>query len=61
MPSDFDWETFAPWVVRVRDQTIWRREHGSPADGYLPATHCVVVTGAAGCYYLTAAPATSFA
>jgi hypothetical protein len=43
MPSDFDWDTFAPWVVRVSDQTVWRREPGSPPDGYLPATHCVLV------------------
>ena len=24
VPSDFDWDTFAPWVVRVSDQTVWR-------------------------------------
>ena len=58
MPSDFDWETFSPWVVRVRDQTIWKREIGSPPDGYLPSTHCVVVTDGGGWYYLTAAAAT---
>jgi hypothetical protein len=58
MPGDFDWETFAPWVVRVRDQTIWKRELGSPPNGYLPATHCVVVTDGGAWYYLTAAIAT---
>jgi hypothetical protein len=35
MPSDFGWDTFAPWVVRVSDQTVWgsqahRRTDTSP-------------------------------
>jgi hypothetical protein len=58
MPSDFDWDTFPPWVVRLADQTIWKREAGSPPDGYLPSTHCVVVTDGGAWYYLTAATAT---
>jgi hypothetical protein len=58
MPDDFDTDTYAPWWVRVSDQTIWRREQGSPPDGYLPTTHCVVMTDSAEWYYLTAAPAT---
>jgi hypothetical protein len=58
MPSDFDTETYPPWWVRVADQTIWKREQGSPPDGYLPATHCVVMTDSGEWYYLTAASAT---
>ena len=58
MPADFDWDTFSPWVVRLADQTIWKREGGSPPDGYLPATHCVVVTDGGAWFFLTAASAT---
>jgi hypothetical protein len=60
MPSDFD-ETYAPWLVKLDDQTIWTREIGSPAEGYRPDTHCVVVTDDGSWHYLTAARATGMA
>jgi hypothetical protein len=58
MPSDFDWDSFSPSVVRVRDQTVWKREPCLPPDGYVPSTHCVVVTDGGAWYYLTAAATT---
>jgi hypothetical protein len=58
LPDDFDADTYAPWWVRTSDQTVWKRESGSPPAGYLPNTHCVVVVPGGGWYYLTAAHAT---
>ena len=58
LPEDFDWQTHDPWVVRLDDQTIWKRELGSPPSGYLPATHLVVLPPSSNWFYLTAASAT---
>jgi hypothetical protein len=58
VPSDYDWDTYAPWVVRLSEQTIWRRENGIPQGGYLPLTHVVIVHPDGGWGYLTAAHAT---
>lgn len=56
MPSDFD-ESFAPWLVRIDDGSVWLREGGSPADGYRPTTHVVLVRDDGSWGYLTAAAA----
>jgi hypothetical protein len=58
MANDFDAETYPGWWVRVSDQTLWKRQQGSPANGFRPETHCVVVSGG-GWYYLTSAAATA--
>jgi hypothetical protein len=58
VPSDYDWDTYAPWVVRLSEQTIWRRENGIPEGGYLPLTHVVLVHADGNWGYLTAAHAT---
>jgi hypothetical protein len=57
MPSDFD-ATYKPWLVKIDDQTIWLRQIGSPADGYRPTTHVVLVHDDGSWGYLTAAGAT---
>jgi hypothetical protein len=56
MPSDFD-EAYTPWLVKIDDQTLWTRETGSPAEGYRPTTHVVLVHDDGSWGYLTAAGA----
>jgi hypothetical protein len=54
MRTDYD-ETYAPWLVKIDDKSIWVREVGSPAAGYRPTTHVVLVHDDGSWGYLTAA------
>ena len=57
-PPTRDWETHEPWIVKLDDDSIWLRETGAPAEGYLARTHLVVLRDDGVWFYLMAAEAT---